>query len=31
METPLSIEEALACLHDFAEVVRFEPAPRWTR
>ena len=27
--TPLSIQEALACLHDFAEVVRFEPAPRW--
>ena len=28
-KTPLSIEEALECLHDFAEVVRIEPAPRW--
>ncbi len=27
--TPLSIPEALECLHDFADVVRFEPAPRW--
>ena len=27
--TPLSIQEALQSLHDFAEVVRFEPAPRW--
>jgi hypothetical protein len=27
--TPLSIREALQSLHDFAEVVRFEPAPRW--
>jgi hypothetical protein len=27
--TPLSIQEALLSLHDFAEVVRFEPAPRW--
>ena len=29
VRTPHSIPEALACLHDFAEVVRFEPAPRW--
>ncbi len=26
---PRAIPEAFACLHDFAEVVRFEPAPRW--
>jgi hypothetical protein len=27
--TPLTTQELLAGLHDFAEVVRFEPAPRW--
>jgi hypothetical protein len=27
--TPLAISEALEYLHDFIEVVRFEPAPRW--
>jgi hypothetical protein len=27
--TPLTTRELLADLHDFAEVVRFEPAPRW--
>lgn len=31
VDTPLTIPEALECLHDFAEVVRFEPAPRWVR
>ena len=29
VRTPLPIPEALEHLHDFAEVVRFEPAPRW--
>ena len=29
VDTPLAARAALACLHDFAEVVRFEPAPRW--
>jgi hypothetical protein len=29
VHTPLSTGEALECLHDFIEVVRFEPAPRW--
>jgi hypothetical protein len=27
--TPLTISEMLEHLHDFVEVVRFEPAPRW--
>jgi hypothetical protein len=27
--TPLAISEALEYLHDFIEVVRFDPAPRW--
>ena len=27
--TPLAISEALEYLHDFIDVVRFEPAPRW--
>ena len=26
----MSTQEALDCLHDFAEVVSFEPAPQWT-
>lgn len=29
MHTSLSIQEALECLHDFAEVVTFKPPPRW--
>ena len=27
--TPLTLAEMLEHLHDFVEVVRFEPAPRW--
>ena len=29
VHTPLAIRDALEYLHDFADVVRFEPAPRW--
>lgn len=29
VRTPLSVQDALECLHDFREVVRFTPAPRW--
>ena len=29
MRTPLSPQDAFECLHDFREVVRFTPAPRW--
>lgn len=29
MRTSRSTADALECLHDFAEVVRFTPAPRW--
>jgi hypothetical protein len=30
-QTPLTIPAMLEHLHDFVEVVRFEPAPRWGR
>ena len=29
MKSPQSIENALACLHDFTEVVQFKPASYW--
>jgi hypothetical protein len=29
VHTPLSTQEVLEYLHDFIDVVRFEPAPRW--
>jgi hypothetical protein len=29
--TPLTLAEMLGHLHDFVEVVRFEPTPRWGR
>jgi hypothetical protein len=29
VRTPPAVPDALACLHDFREVVRFTPAPRW--
>ena len=29
MRTSLSTQEALECLHDFTEMVSYEPAPQW--
>ena len=28
-QTPMDTEEMITCLHDFKDVRRFEPAPRW--